>query len=75
LAPLNITLTEVAPPVVDTPSVAHRSVSKIPAKDVVEMTLSAASEGVKEVYPGRARFLHPMLGIAPSLAENLVAKS
>jgi len=39
------------------------------------MTLSAASKGVKEVYPGQARFLPLMLRVAPSLAEDLVAKS
>jgi hypothetical protein len=47
----------------------------MPTKDVVEMTLWAAWGGVKEVYPGQARFLPLMLRIAPSLAEDLVAKS
>ena len=75
LAPLNITVTEVAPPVVDTPAVAHRDVPKMSAKDVVEKTLSAASRGVKEVYPGQARFLPLLLRVAPSFAEDLVAKS
>jgi uncharacterized oxidoreductase len=75
LAPLNITVTEVAPPVVDTPAVAHRNVPKISAKDVAEQTLSAASKGVKEVYPGQARFLPLLLRVAPSFAENLIAKS
>ena len=75
LAPLNITVTEVAPPVVDTPSVAHRKVAKMSAKDVVEQTLSAASKGVKEVYPGQARWLPLLLRIAPSFAENMVAKT
>ncbi len=75
LAPLNITVTEVAPPVVDTPAVAHRSVPKMSAKDVAEQALAAASKGVKEVYPGQARLLPLLLRIAPSFAENLVAKS
>ena len=75
LAPLNITVTEVAPPVVDTPSVAHRNVPKVPAKDVVEMALSAASKGAKEVYPGKTRLLPLMLRVASSLADDLVAKS
>jgi uncharacterized oxidoreductase len=75
LAPLNITVTEVAPPVVDTPAVAHRKVPKMPAKDVAEQTLSAALKGVKEVYPGQARLLPLLLRVAPSFAENLVAKS
>jgi uncharacterized oxidoreductase len=75
LAPLNITVTEVAPPVVDTPAVAHRKVAKIPASEVVEQTLSAAARGATEVYPGQARFLPLLLRLAPSFAENLVAKS
>jgi uncharacterized oxidoreductase len=72
---LNITVTEVAPPVVDTPAVAHRNVPKISAKDVAEQTLSAASKGAKEVYPGQARWLPLMLRVVPSFAEELVAKS
>jgi len=75
LAPLNITVTEVAPPVVDTPSVAHRKVAKMSAKDVAAQTLAAASKGAREVYPGQARMLPLLLRIAPSFAENLVAKS
>ncbi len=75
LAPLNISVTEVAPPVVDTPAVAHRNVAKMSAKDVAEQTLIAALKGAKEVYPGQARFLPLLLRIAPSFAENLVAKS
>ncbi len=75
LAPLNISVTEVAPPVVDTPAVAHRNVPKMSAKDVAEQTLIAALKGAKEVYPGQARFLPLLLRIAPSFAENLVAKS
>jgi len=75
LAPLNITVTEVAPPVVDTPAVAHRNVPKMSPKDVVEQTLSAASKGVREVYPGQTRLLPLLLRVAPTFAENLVAKS
>ena len=75
LAPLNISVTEVAPPVVDTPAVAHRKVPKIPASEVAELALAAAARGAKEVFPGQARWLPLMLRIAPSFAENLVAKS
>ncbi len=75
LAPLNISVTEVAPPVVDTPAVAHRNVAKMSAKVVVEQTLAAALKGAKEVYPGQTRFLPLLLRLAPSFAEDLVAKS
>ncbi len=75
LAPVNITVTEVAPPVVDTPAVAHRQVAKMSARQVAEQTLSAAAKGVKEVYPGQARWLPLMLRLAPSLIEAMVAKT
>jgi uncharacterized oxidoreductase len=75
LQPANITVTEVAPPVVDTPGVAHRKVAKMSAGAVAEQTLAAAAKGTAEVYPGRARWLPLMLRVAPSLAESLVAKS
>jgi len=75
LAPLRISVTEVAPPVVDTPSVAHRTVSKMSAEAVVAMTLAAARKGKPTVYPGQARFLPLLLRLAPGFAENLVAKS
>ena len=75
LAPLDITVTEVAPPVVDTPAVAHRNVPKMSAKSVAEQTLAAALKGAKEVYPGQARLLPLLLRVAPSFAETLVAKS
>ncbi|MGP0061131.1 MAG: SDR family NAD(P)-dependent oxidoreductase [Beijerinckiaceae bacterium] len=75
LSPLNITVTEIAPPVVDTPAVAHRNVAKMDARQVAEQALSASAKGVKEVYPGQARWLAVMLRIAPSLAEAIVAKS
>jgi uncharacterized oxidoreductase len=75
LSALNITVTEVAPPVVDTPAVAHRKVAKMDARQVAEQALSAAARGAKEVYPGPARWLPLLLRIAPSLAEAIVAKS
>lgn len=75
LEPLNITVTEVAPPVVDTPAVAHRQVSKIPAEPVVRQTLEAVRAGRPYVYPGQVRWLPLMLRIAPALAESIVAKT
>ena len=75
LAPLNITVTEVAPPVVDTPAVAHRDVQKMSATDVAEQALVAASKGVKEVFPGQARLLPLLLRVAPGFAEDFVARS
>ena len=75
LAPLNITVTEVVPPVVDTPAVAHRKVAKMSAGAVAEQALAAALKGTREVYPGRARVLPLLLRIAPSAVERLVARS
>jgi uncharacterized oxidoreductase len=75
LAPLGIAVTEVLPPVVDTPAVAHREVAKISPGTVVRLALEATSAGKAEVYPGQARFLPLLLRLAPSLAERIVANS
>ena len=75
LAPLGISVTEVLPPVVDTPPVAHRKVAKISADTVVRLALKAAATDKSEVYPGQARFLPLLLRVAPSLAERIVGSS
>ena len=75
LAPLNISVTEVCPPVVDTPSVEHRSVSKMRPQDVVAQTLAGARKGRATVYPGKARFLPLLNRLSPALAQRIVARS
>jgi uncharacterized oxidoreductase len=75
LRPLDISVTEVLPPVVDTPSVAHRKVAKMSSAEVVELALAGAAKRVAEVYPGQARWLPLLLRIAPGLGENMVARS
>ena len=75
LAPCGILVTEVAPAVVDTPSVAHRTVSKMPADRVVLESLAAVAKGRPEVYPGSARWLPLLLRLAPRLTERFVART
>jgi short-subunit dehydrogenase involved in D-alanine esterification of teichoic acids len=75
LAPLGITVTELLPPVVDTPSVAHRNVAKLAPDDVARQALQGTLRGVEEVRPGAVRFLPLLLRMMPSLAESIVAKS
>ncbi|TPE58569.1 SDR family NAD(P)-dependent oxidoreductase [Sandaracinobacter neustonicus] len=75
LAPLEISVTEVCPPVVDTPSVRHRSVPKMPPQDVVAQTLAGARKGKPTIYPGKVKFLPLLNRIAPALAERIVAGS
>lgn len=75
LQPFGITVTELAPPVVDTPAVAHRTVGKLAPEDVVRQTLRAVRAGRNYVYPGQTRFLPLLLRLFPTLAESLVAKS
>ncbi|WP_293920272.1 SDR family NAD(P)-dependent oxidoreductase [Sphingobium sp. UBA5915] len=74
-ASLAITVTEVCPPVVDTPSVQHRQVRKMPPHDVVAQALAGARRGKATVYPGKTRFLPLLNRLAPTLAERIVAKS
>lgn len=73
LATSGITVTELLPPVVDTPSVAHRDVPKLSAEGVAGQALRGALRGVAEVRPGTVRFLPMLLRLCPSLAERIVA--
>jgi len=75
LKPAGILVTEVAPPVVDTPSVAHRDVPKISADRVVRAALAAVATGKTEVYLGSVRWLPLLLRLAPALAERIVART
>lgn len=75
LAPLRISVTELLPPVVDTPSVAHRNVPKLPADRVADLALRGTLAGVHEVRPGKVRFLPLLLRLWPSLAERIVGNS
>lgn len=75
LAPLNIGVTELLPPVVDTPAVAHRKVSKLSASDVAHQALAGTASRRAEVLPGQARLLPLLLRLAPGLAQRIVAKT
>jgi uncharacterized oxidoreductase len=70
-----ITVTEVVPPLVDTPAVAHRNGLKISAEHVVAETLAALRAKRTEVYPGRARLLPLLLRLAPRRIEEVLARS
>jgi len=75
LAPLGITVTELLPPVVDTPAVAHRDVPKLTPGAVAAAALRGALAGKAEVLPGSVRFLPWLLRLWPSLAERIVAST
>jgi len=70
-----MTVTEVVPPVVDTPAVAHLAVRKVPPEAVAAATLRAVAAGRPEVYVGAARLLPLLLRLAPGLAEAAVART
>ncbi|MDR3419565.1 MAG: SDR family NAD(P)-dependent oxidoreductase [Nevskia sp.] len=75
LAPTGMLVVEVLPPVVDTPSVAHREVAKMPPEQLVSQTLAAVDRRRTEVHPGAVRWLPLLLRLAPGLAERIVARS
>ena len=75
LAPLGISVTELLPPVVDTPSVAHRQVSKLDPDAVAREALRGVERGKEEVRPGAVRFLPLLLRLVPRVAEGIVARS
>ncbi len=70
-----LTITDVAPPAVDTPAAAGYLGKKISPEQVVESTLAAAWRGQKEVYPGETRWLPLMMRLAPRWIESFVAKT
>ena len=70
-----MTVTEVIPPVVDTPAVAHRAGKKIPPEQVAAATLRAVVSGRPEVFIGATRLLPTLLRLLPGLTETMVAKS
>ncbi|HEY7641138.1 MAG TPA: SDR family NAD(P)-dependent oxidoreductase [Steroidobacteraceae bacterium] len=70
-----IAVTEVVPPLVDTPAVAHRKGPKISAQQVVAETLAALRAQRLEVYPGRARLLPLLLRLAPRRIEEVLART
>lgn len=75
LAGQGITVTDVAPPVVDTPATAHRAVGKLSPERMVSQVLDAAFKGRPEVYPGQARWLPLMLRLAPAWIEARVGRT
>ena len=75
LAGLRIGVTEVAPPLVDTPSVSHRSGTKLSPDDVARAALNGVRRGRRDVLPGSVRWLPLLLRIAPDFAERLVART
>lgn len=74
VADLEISVTEVAPPLVDTPSVTHRSGPKLSSDDVVRAALNDARRGRPEIRPGTVRWLPLLMRLAPDYAEQLVAR-
>jgi uncharacterized oxidoreductase len=75
VGPLGMTVTEVIPPVVDTPAVAHREGKKVSPQAVAAASLRAVSSGRSEVFIGATRALPVMMRLVPGLTEEVVAKS
>ncbi len=75
LKPLNISVTELLPPLVDTPAVAHRQGKKLSAEAVARAALKGMRNGAKEVCPGDVGLLPIQLRLVPSVAEGMVAKT
>jgi len=70
-----VSITDVAPPAVDTSAAGGYQGKKISPEQVVALTLDAAWRGQKEVYPGETRWLPLMMRLAPGWIENLVART
>lgn len=75
LAPLNISVTELLPPLVDTPAVEHRVGKKISAETVARAALDGVRRGKEQICPGDVRLLPWLLRLMPKTAEKIVASS
>ena len=75
LKPQGIRLTEVVPPLVDTPATVNHAGSKLSADAVAAAALAGLRRGRAEVYPGQARMLPLLMRLAPGIAEGVVANS
>ena len=75
LAAVRIGVTEVLPPLVDTPAVRHKRGAKLSPDDLARMVLRDASRGRAEILPGSVRWLPLLLRIAPGVAERLVSRT
>ena len=75
LAASRVGVTEVLPPLVDTPAVSHRHGRKLSPDALVRQVLRDASRGRDEVLPGSVRWLPLLLRVAPRFTERMVARS
>ena len=75
LEPLHIGVTELLPPLVDTPAVAHRKGKKISAESVAQAALAGVQRGAAEICPRDVRALALMMRLLPGVAEGIVAKT
>ncbi len=70
-----IAVTEVIPPLVDTPATAQRTEAKVSAESVVTETLKAIAKGKPEALVGQTKFLPTIMRLVPRTAEKLVFSS
>ncbi len=75
LAASRVGVTEVLPPLVDTPAVSHRQGAKLSPDALVRQVLRDAARGRDEVLPGVVRWLPLLLRLAPRFTERMVARS
>lgn len=75
LVGLRIGVTEVLPPLVDTPSVRHRTGIKLSPDDIALAAMKSVRRERREVLPGSVRWLPLLLRIAPGIAERFVART
>ncbi len=75
LEPLHIGVTEVLPPLVDTPAVAHRNGAKLSADEVARLAIEGVLRGDAQICPGQVRMLPFMLRLVPGVIEKIVAKT
>ncbi len=71
---MDIQVTEVLPPTVETRMTAHRKVPKMAAHDVARLTISAIARRKQSVLLGKGKLLGVLLYLMPPLAKKIMLK-
>lgn len=69
-----VAVTEVILPLVDTPMTHGRGSGKLSAKDAATAIIEGIEAGRDEIYVGKARFLLPLMRVAPGIVKRMMKR-
>ncbi len=74
LAGSHVSVTEILPPTVATQMTAHRTVPKMRAADVAQLTIKAITQRKRTVLLGKAKWLQVLLWLMPPVAKSIMLR-